>query len=411
MTTPEKVRVLIENSGLTQKQYAASVDIHPVSMSNYLNKDNFSMKALKKIADKEGVPVASLLPDGKRRPKVKKDALINGYIEYDGKIEAIKSVKDLERIWLAVNNNSPGKEVPEKKQPKTRKQKNAKEEAPQQLSEKSIKLKSELDAIIEQEHKNTEALKEHPLFYPIPTKKDLLDSKQLKYDSSKYVCVAFRSKPDHWKNLWVPLGNMNGGFDYEIGGIKVKTSEHAYILGVFSNNTATHLAIQRQVMAETRAYQAKHGIRMKNRLFSRLDWRSFKIDWMLFCVWEKIKQNEEFRNILLAIPQGATIIEDNSFKNKPDTYWGCFNPNRKPFANKARLYARSLDLPTKAAKERISNKLIWDFCNYGVFEGTNEMGRILTYLKDCLHTGTEPDIDYNLLNRKNIYLLGKEMHF
>ena len=415
MTTAEKIRALIEKSNKSQRAFALDVGIHPVTLSKCLKDDNFSMTSLKKIADYMGISLSTLIPS-KRERKMPAAPVINGYIEYAGKIEAIRSVEDLERIWLAVKEDTSDKSKPEKtpasKKPESTKK--AKDKTiqinPQQLSEKSLKLKSKLDALIEQEHKNTEALKMHPLYYPVPTKNDLFNSDQLKYDASKYVCVAFRSKPDYWKDMKVPLGNMNGGFDYEIGGVKVRSSEHAYILGVFSNNSERHLAIQQKVMAEPSGYQAKHNIRMKNRLYSRLDWRSFKLDWMLYCVWEKIKQCQEFREILLAIPEGATIIEDNSFKSKPDKYWGCFNPARKPFANLARRYTRSLGIPTDAAKKRFSDKLIWDFCNYGVFEGTNEMGRILTYLKDCLHKGIEPDIDYDLLNKKRIHLLGKELH-
>ena len=35
------------------------------------------------------------------------------------------------------------------------------------------------------------------------------------------------------------------------------------------------------------------------------------------------------------------------------------------------------------------------------------MGKILMIVKDCLHNGTEPDIDYDLLRSKNIHFLGK----
>jgi hypothetical protein len=55
--------------------------------------------------------------------------------------------------------------------------------------------------------------------------------------------------------------------------------------------------------------------------------------------------------------------------------------------------------------------LLWDFCNFGVFEGRNQMGKILTYIKECLHQGTEPEIDYELLNRKKIHLLGRRIEF
>lgn len=412
MTTAEIVRNLLEKSGKSQKQFAVEAGMHPVTFCKCLNDDSFSMKSLRKIADYQGVSLSSLMPT-KRAKKMQPAPLVNGYLEYDGKIEAVKNVEDLERILLAIKGSVTTSEEPEKK--KTKIEKKVKDNTPQinlkDLSPKSVELKSKLDVLIEQEHQNTNALKEHPLYYPVPTKKQLLDSTRLKYDSERYVCVAFRGKEDYWKDLWLPLSNMNGGFDYEINGVKVRTSEHAYILGVFSNDSERHLAIQQQVMNEPSGYQAKRNIRMRNRFLARLDWRTFKIDWMLYCVWQKIQQNQEFRSLLLAIPQGATIIEDNSFKNKPDLYWGANNPDRKPFGRLASKFAKSLGLPTKVATKKVEDKLVWDFCNYGVFEGTNEMGRILTYLKDCLHKGVEPEIDYDLLNRKKIHLLGKELHF
>lgn len=100
MTTAEKVRTLIVKSGLSQKAFSESVGIHPVSMSNYLKKDNFSMNALKKIAEGQGISISSLLPDKKKAAQAKvQQPSLNGYIEYNGKIEAVRSVEDL-RILL-----------------------------------------------------------------------------------------------------------------------------------------------------------------------------------------------------------------------------------------------------------------------------------------------------------------------
>ena len=39
------------------------------------------------------------------------------------------------------------------------------------------------------------------------------------------------------------------------------------------------------------------------------------------------------------------------------------------------------------------------------------MGKILTICRNCLLSGTEPDIDYDLLKSKHLYLLGKEVNF
>lgn len=114
MTTADKVRALIHESGQSQKAYAQSMGIHHITLCNCLKEDNFSMKSLRKIADKEGIPISSLLPDSTPKEEKTPAPLINGYIEYDGKIEAIRSIEDLERVWKRVS----GKTNPVSKSPK-----------------------------------------------------------------------------------------------------------------------------------------------------------------------------------------------------------------------------------------------------------------------------------------------------
>lgn len=275
------------------------------------------------------------------------------------------------------------------------------------IDKEKISIRQQFDGYIKEEQKNTDILKEKPAFYPVPKKTDLYNSEWNQYDAAKYVCVAFRSKDDMWKDMWVPFGNMNNGFPFKIAGVEYPTSEQAYICGVFSNDTPEHRDLQERCNKARSGYEAKRMIRLKNKEQEREDWREFKIDWMLFCVWQKLKQNRVFRDLLLAIPEGATIIEDNSFKaGDVDKYWGCFNPDRREFGKLARKYVKSLNLNSKKGTQATEDKLVWDFCNYGIFEGTNEMGRILTYLKDCLHKNREPEIDYELLNSKRIYLFG-----
>ena len=275
-------------------------------------------------------------------------------------------------------------------------------------SKKTLELKAKLDALIEQEHKNTEMLQDNPSYLPIPTKDDL--RKVEHYDMTKHYCVAFRGKPDYWKDMWIPFGNMNGGFEYEMQGIQFPSSEQAYIFGVFSNNSEKHKSIQREVLASKSGYDAKRVVRRAHKLDQRWDWGSFNIDWMIYCVWQKVQKNEEFRSILMAIPEGATIIEDTSFK-EPDKFWGCVNLDKKAFGSLARKYAKTIEFKSKAARKRYESQLMWDYCNVGVYEGKNVMGKILTIIKDCLHKGTEPDIDYELLTKKEIFLLGKRVSF
>ena len=271
-------------------------------------------------------------------------------------------------------------------------------------------LKEEIDSLLLIEHNNTVALSEHPSYLPLPTKQDL--RKDEKYDTSKHYCVAFRSKNDLWKNMPVPFGNMNGGYPYTMNGIEFPTSEHAYIFGIFSHNTPEHISLQEELLAEQSGYNAKRGIRNTHKSQCRTDWSDFNLDWMLYCVWHKAKECETFRNLLMAIPQGTTIIEDVSFKpyeaNGAD-FWGARNPEKKAFGKLAKKYAEALNLKTQKATDEVEDRLLWDYCNVGVYEGKNVMGKILMIVKDCLHNETEPDIDYELLRSKKIYFLGEQI--
>ena len=134
MTTAEKVRALIAESKKSQKEYALSVGIHPVTFCNCLKDDSFSMKSLKKIADFQGASIDSLLPDSTTKDVVSPTPSINGYIEYEGKIEAIRSIGDLERLWNRVNKStnhvSKSTKTEAKTPTKKREQKTTKKEKP-----------------------------------------------------------------------------------------------------------------------------------------------------------------------------------------------------------------------------------------------------------------------------------------
>lgn len=273
-------------------------------------------------------------------------------------------------------------------------------------------LKEQIDALMKVEAENTSALKKKPSFLPVPTKQDF--SRVEQYNMAEHCCVAFRSKNDLWKSMQVPFGNMNGGYPYTMHSVEFPTSEHAYIFGLFSNGTEEHISIQKELLAEPSGYNAKRGIRNRYRRQWRTDWNKFNVEWMLYCVWVKANQCTEFRDLLLALPQGTTIIEDVSFKpydERGADYWGARNLEKKEFGKLAKKYAKSLGLSTKKATDEAEDKLLWEYCNVGTYTGRNVMGKILTYIKQCLHDGTEPDIDYELLKSKNIHFLGNLIDF
>ena len=45
------------------------------------------------------------------------------------------------------------------------------------------------------------------------------------------------------------------------------------------------------------------------------------------------------------------------------------------------------------------------------FARQNNIGKILMLCRDCIREGVEPPIDYDLLRRSNIYILGELLTF
>lgn len=283
-------------------------------------------------------------------------------------------------------------------------------------SQKEIsEIKAQIDARFAIEQKNGEVIAKNHSVLPCPTVQEL--TRWENYDASKYLCYAFKQKGDLRKGQWIPFGNMNGGFPFEIQGVPFNNSEAAYISGLFSNNTPEHVRVQEKLIANTNGKLAKGDIRHHNKDIGREDWYEFNVQWMLYVVWQKVNGNQEFRDLLMAVPEGATIIEDTSFKGvmqEDDTsqFWGARNQGKKEFGELVDDYiSRIKATANKATKKRLKSAQINDFCDYGVYEGSNVMGKILTICRKCLQDGTEPDIDYALLRSKDIYLVGTKLTF
>ena len=274
-----------------------------------------------------------------------------------------------------------------------------------------IKLDAAISAMEAEEKENGKKL----LLYPAPTIDTL--TRWEEYDAAKYLCYAFRQKPDLRKGVWVPFGNMNGGFEFDVQGFHFHNSEAAYICGMFSNDNKEQRAVQQQLVENTNGKTAKGDIRYHNEGIARKDWYDFNVQWMIYVVWNKVCNNEKFRELLLAVPDGAIIIEDTSFHNvhKPvDTpiFWGARNKERKEYHSLIEQYVKLTELSSvKAPKKRKIADAYNNFTDYGVFKGSNVMGKILTICRNCWKEGKEPPIDYELLRSKDIYLLGEKLEF
>lgn len=62
-------------------------------------------------------------------------------------------------------------------------------------------------------------------------------------------------------------------------------------------------------------------------------------------------------------------------------------------------------------KRRLDAKRLGEWSHVGCFVGQNIMGKILMLCRDALLSGTEPNIDYALLQSAHINLLGQELSF
>lgn len=243
-------------------------------------------------------------------------------------------------------------------------------------------------------------------------------------DATKVNCINFRSKGDLRnvgdKVLHLDFGNMVSGFGFKVNNISFKNSETAYISGIYSNNNNICQKAQSILADSNNGLWAKKEFRYWDNIYTSNartnDWETFNISWMMYIVWQKVIQNEKFRNMLLATPDDSLIIEDTSFqlvKRSPaKLVWGSENIEmmklKKGKLKELSLRLSELNIPMKKKHKQLLFNSIY---NIGMFEGKNLMGKILTYYRICLRTGKEPDIDYNLLKSKNIYLLGQNLVF
>lgn len=232
------------------------------------------------------------------------------------------------------------------------------------------------------------------------------------YDASSLNCYAFRRGTDVKANLSLSLGNMVSGFDFDLQGVHFHNSECAYIAGMFSLGTPEHLSLQQRLVACANGFLAKKTIRKPHDHEKRADWESFNVEWMLYVVWQKCVGNEAFRKLLLSLPKDAVIIEDSTFLNgRKATVWGCRNAELRQRLTtlKKELNAQG---KCKAAIKREQDKMrLGEWSAVGVFRGQNIMGKILMACRDALRQGTEPLIDYALLEDAHINLLGRELTF
>ena len=168
------------------------------------------------------------------------------------------------------------------------------------------------------------------------------------------------------------LGNMSGGYHFNLFDMKWYSSEHLYLCGEWSLNTDKCIEAQRYVLKMKSGAWAWRFSKAKYKNDIRTDFPSFRHQWMLWCVWQKCRLNEKYAELLKSVPDDVIIVER---VKKNDLVW-----------------STNLD-------------------ENGILYGGNAMGKILTNCRRHLIAGTTPAIDTDLLNASNIHILGTKIQF
>ena len=233
------------------------------------------------------------------------------------------------------------------------------------------------------------------------------------YNPAKQNVWPFKHVDDIVEGVKLDLCNMTSCYPFEVEGVKWRSSEELYLAGEFSNDTAEHQAIQEELRTAKSPYAAKRFIKGKHRKEVRKDFSEFRTQWMLWCVWQKCRGSIDFRRKLLSIPDDVILVEDTTTDTGGSgQVWGCSNCElvgaRKAIAqsiteNHSNLAKKNLDFLINVETNAIRN--------IGIFKGQNNIGKILMICRQCLKRCISPEIDFDLLRSKNIYILGKRLPF
>lgn len=180
MTTADKIRELIEEKGLTQRQFAEIVGIHYITLCNNLSKGNFSYNSVEKIADAFQLSVYDLLADEVQNKESICD--VEGYIEYNGEVQKIKDFRSLKKIVNEI------------------------EQQEFYMKERQAKLPTQNAIELE----------------------DITLLQWEEYDATQVEVKSFRHNYDIVDESVFNVGNMCAGYPFELNGITFNNSEVAY---------------------------------------------------------------------------------------------------------------------------------------------------------------------------------------
>lgn len=369
----DNIKKLMEEQGLSQPKLSEKAGIAFGTLSRILRgKQDLTIQTAEKIADALGLSVYDLTETDYSPINTS----VRGYLEFNGEIKRINSFKEVEAFV-------------------------------KKYREDVIELPKKVREDARQEKENTKVAKKNQV-----KKWNIVLDQIDQYDCTREEIVAFRKADDEQDGIVKSFGNMSPGYEFDLNGHHFFGSEQAYICGLFSDGSPKHTAIQKELLVETNGYASKKRIRNKNENIARPkeDWESFNIEWMKYVVWNKVKGNEAFQELLRSVPKDAMIVENSTLQTgKTAAIWGAKNQDLEDARERAvKLLTSSPN--RKVSKEEI--KKTYNSINHiGVYKGKNLMGKILKLCQLALVEGKELDINYDLLRSKNIYLLGEALTF
>ena len=238
------------------------------------------------------------------------------------------------------------------------------------------------------------------------------------YDTSEVDCWSFNSKTDERDGISLQLGNMANGFGVTILGKEFVNSEVPYQLASFQGDEAS-VAVQKEISDPSNPFYS-NGLGMKRKYIYNKEYAPYRRDyefelgrqnwcyeWMKWVVWEKVKQNKGFRDILLAIPKNAVIIEQA--QRRGHVMWGCWNEE----LIKERIIVKLAAMAESGLSDispKIKNAIYQVNCA-SKWVGENAMGQILTMAKLALYEGVQMPIDAKMLNDAKIFWFGDVLVF
>ncbi|HBJ0568390.1 TPA: NADAR family protein [Escherichia coli] len=121
--------------------------------------------------------------------------------------------------------------------------------------------------------------------------------------------ISFRKTTERWGGL----SNMCSGFDLNVNGISIQSSEILYQACRFPE----HPSIQHEILTQSNPMVAKR-ISRKHDKYTRLEWDKNRISIMKWVVFVKLCQNWDSFFYLLDSTENKNIVEHS----EKDSFWG-----------------------------------------------------------------------------------------